>query len=68
MSALASLVLKEGIFTIFTGYGATLLGDVLYTMLEFGMYAQFKQALPAVLYKDSLTASYRLALGDLAEG
>lgn len=66
-SALVNIVRNEGPRALYTGYAATLIRDVPYTMLEFGLYAQFKRTFR--LYKrEKLTSGEELALGGLAGG
>lgn len=67
-SAITNMIRREGVRTMYTGYRATLARDIPYTMLEFGLYAQFKRVLRAMLAKDSLTSGQELAVGGLAGG
>lgn len=66
--AITSVLRDEGARAFYTGYTATLLRDVPYTMLEFGLYSQFKRSLRHSLRKDRLTQGQELAMGGLAGG
>lgn len=63
-------MIKQGVRKgLYTGYRATLVRDVPYTMLEFGLYAQLKRAMRNALgNKRKLTAPEELMLGGLAGG
>lgn len=67
-SAVSNMIRHEGLRTMYTGYKATLARDIPYTMLEFGLYAQFKRVLRAMLAKDALTPGQELAVGGVAGG
>lgn len=66
--AISSIIRNGGWRAAYTGYGATLLRDVPYTMLEFGLYRQFKRFARAVMHCDVLTAPQEVALGGIAGG
>lgn len=63
-------MIKQGVKTgMYTGYRATLVRDVPYTMLEFGLYAQLKRAMRNALgNKRKLTTPEELMLGGVAGG
>lgn len=63
-----TILKKEGPRALYTGYTATLIRDVPYTMLEFGLYSQFKRLLRAVVKKERLTPREEIALGGVAGG
>lgn len=78
-SAVSNMIRREGLRTMYTGYKATLARDIPYTMLEFGLYAQLKRGVRAMLTAAataagkedkslSLTSSQELALGGVAGG
>jgi solute carrier family 25 (mitochondrial S-adenosylmethionine transporter), member 26 len=58
----------DGIAGFFAGYQATLLRDVPYTMLEFGLFAQFKRMLRAFASRPAFTSKEEWAMGGLAGG
>ncbi|KAK4528189.1 hypothetical protein GAYE_SCF53G6124 [Galdieria yellowstonensis] len=57
-----------GISGFYAGYGATLLRDIPYTMLEFGLYEQLKRLFRGIYKKDSLPPPIEWLLGGLAGG
>lgn len=59
---------KERVRGFYTGYGATIMRDVPYTMLEFGLFAQFKRFMRAAVNRSNLTAQEEWAMGGLAGG
>lgn len=61
-------ILKTSPKHLYTGYCATLVRDVPYTMLEFGLYAQLKRLGRSILAKQKLTATEELMLGGVAGG
>lgn len=67
-AGIRTIVKTEGLGALYTGYRATLLRDVPYTMLEFGLYSQFKRLLRLVLNKPKLTPREELVLGGVAGG
>lgn len=64
----AEIMAQEGLRGFFAGYGAMLMRDVPYTMLEFGLYSEFKNLGRKALKKEQLTAQEELLLGGLAGG
>ncbi|EME27681.1 mitochondrial carrier (BOU / S-adenosylmethionine carrier) [Galdieria sulphuraria] len=58
----------RGISGFYAGYGATLLRDIPYTMLEFGLYEQFKRLFRGSYKKDILPPHIEWFLGGLAGG
>uniref|UniRef100_A0A7S3ABY8 Mitochondrial carrier protein n=1 Tax=Rhodosorus marinus TaxID=101924 RepID=A0A7S3ABY8_9RHOD len=66
--ALRSIWTAEGARGFYTGFSATLARDVPYTMLEFGLYHQFKRALRWIINKDKLSSQEELMMGGLAGG
>lgn len=67
VSAFTNIIRNEGPRALYTGYAATLIRDVPYTMLEFGLYAQFKRTFRS-FKRRKLTSGEELALGGLAGG
>lgn len=67
-SAFVNILRNEGPRALYTGYAATLIRDVPYTMLEFGLYAQFKRTFRLAKRKEKLTPKEEIALGGLAGG
>ncbi|PXF44644.1 putative S-adenosylmethionine carrier 2, chloroplastic [Gracilariopsis chorda] len=67
-SGVKTILQTEGPKALYTGYGATLLRDVPYTMLEFGLYSQFKKIFRAVVNKSKLTPQEEITLGGIAGG
>lgn len=67
-AGLRNMARHEGIAGMYTGYRATLLRDVPYTMLEFGLYAQLKRALRFATRRERLTPAQELAMGGVAGG
>ncbi|KAA8495615.1 putative S-adenosylmethionine carrier 2, chloroplastic [Porphyridium purpureum] len=65
---IAEIWAQEGVRGFFAGYNALLLRDVPYTMLEFGLYAEFKALGRKLLKRDQLTAQQELMLGGAAGG
>lgn len=63
-----TILRKEGPAAIYTGYGATLLRDVPYTMLEFGLYSQFKKLIRIALNKPKLSSTEEIIIGGVAGG
>ncbi|GJQ14966.1 hypothetical protein GpartN1_g6757.t1 [Galdieria partita] len=57
-----------GVSGFYAGYGATLLRDIPYTMLEFGLYEQFKRLFRGVYKKETLPPHIEWLLGGLAGG
>ncbi|CAN8075499.1 unnamed protein product [Agarophyton chilense] len=68
VSGIRTILKKEGAKALYTGYGATLLRDVPYTMLEFGLYSQFKKIFRAAVNRPKLTPQEEIALGGIAGG
>lgn len=68
VSGFRTLLRSEGPKALYTGYRATLLRDVPYTMLEFGLYAQFKKIFRATVNKSKLTSKEEIILGGIAGG
>lgn len=67
-SAVSNTVRRDGIQGLYTGYRATLMRDIPYTMLEFGLFAQFKRLLRAAVKRKQLSAQEEWAMGGLAGG
>ena len=67
-TAVGNIVKQEGPRALFTGYSATLFRDVPYTMLEFGLYSQFKRMLRSLLKKEHLTPQQEIMVGGIAGG
>lgn len=63
-----TIMIKEGPRALFTGYRATLVRDVPYTMLEFGLYSQFKKLIRTLLGRNSLTSREEIIIGGIAGG
>lgn len=63
-----TILKKEGPGAFYTGYNATMVRDVPYTMLEFGLYSQFKKIIRAVLKRKELTPSEEIVIGGVAGG
>lgn len=67
-TAFINTIRNEGFRALYTGYAATLIRDVPYTMLEFGLYAQFKRTFRLVSQKKELTPGEEVLLGGAAGG
>lgn len=67
-AGIRTIVQKEGALGLYTGYKATLMRDIPYTMLEFGLYSQFKKLLRLTLGKSKLSGSQELLMGGVAGG
>ncbi|KAK4531891.1 hypothetical protein CCYA_CCYA09G2748 [Cyanidiococcus yangmingshanensis] len=66
--ALLRILEQDGITGLYAGYWATVTRDVPYTMLEFGLYEQFKRACQWSVQRDRLHSSEEWAMGGLAGG
>jgi solute carrier family 25 (mitochondrial S-adenosylmethionine transporter), member 26 len=62
------IVEKEGVRGLYSGYAATLARDVPYTMLEFGLFAQFKRFGRRLLGRERLSVQEEWAIGGVAGG
>lgn len=67
-SGVKAMMVKEGPRAFLTGYKATLVRDVPYTMLEFGLYSQFKRLIRVLLRRSSLTSREEIIIGGVAGG
>lgn len=63
-----TIMTTEGPRAFFTGYAATLVRDVPYTMLEFGLYSQLKKIIRNLLNRKSLTPKEEVIIGGVAGG
>lgn len=68
VSALRGALKERGVRGLYAGYAATLLRDVPYTMLEFGLYSQYKRVARFALKRQRLRPQEEWALGGLAGG
>lgn len=68
LTGVRTILRKEGPRALFTGYQATLVRDVPYTMLEFGLYSQFKRLVRFLLKKEKLTPRQEVLVGGVAGG
>lgn len=68
LQGVRQLMRVEGLRGFYTGYRATLLRDVPYTMLEFGLYAQAKKLARVVKGTSKLTPQEEWTLGGIAGG
>lgn len=68
VSGVRTIFRKEGFKALYTGYGATLLRDVPYTSLEFGLYSQFKKIFRSAVNKSKLSSQEEIVLGGIAGG
>lgn len=66
--AVRSALRDRGVRGLYAGYGATVVRDVPYTMLEFGSYAAFKRVCRAALRRQKLRPQEEWAMGGLAGG
>lgn len=62
------IISNEGFSALYTGYSATLLRDIPYTMFEFGLYTQFKKIIRVAMKKETLSSQQEVMLGGLAGG
>jgi solute carrier family 25 S-adenosylmethionine transporter 26 len=66
--ALLRIIEQDGVSGLYRGYWATVTRDVPYTMLEFGLYEQFKRACMWSVKRDRLHSSEEWTMGGLAGG
>lgn len=67
-ACIAGIWKQDKLRGFYTGYGATLMRDIPYSMLEFGLFAQFKRLLRTAVQRPRLTAKEEWAMGGLAGG
>ena len=65
---LLRILREEGVRGLYTGYLATVIRDVPYTMLEFGLYEQLKRACRWTISREQLHAREEWAMGGVAGG
>lgn len=68
LSGVRDAIRANGIRGLYTGYRATLLRDVPYTMLEFGLYTQYKRLLRTIVKRPKLRPQEEWVMGGLAGG
>lgn len=67
-TAVTDMFQKRGLRAFYTGYTATLVRDVPYTMFEFGLYSQFKRAFRSLISRQKLSAREEIMIGGFAGG